>query len=66
MYLLKEALQALIEQDVCVSVNDRILADKTTAKNLEIRDDARFMLDYIWDEEGCLLRLNYDILDSEP
>lgn len=65
MHSLKEELQELLKQDICVSINGKILTDKTFVENLEIRDDAHFMLDYIWNEDGSFLRLNYHILDSD-
>lgn len=66
MYSLREEIQELLEQDICVSINGKILTDKASVDNLEIRDNARFMLDYIWDENGRFLRLDYHILDPEP
>lgn len=62
---LKIQLKNMLEQGVNISVNMHQIHNINTLDHYIIHDDATYMFDYMWDENGNFLQFNVNILERD-
>lgn len=61
---LKLKLLEFMDKGVCVSINMHKIHTANSLDHYILHDDANYMFDYMWDENGNFLQLNVNILGS--
>lgn len=66
MNSIKTTLKAMLSQGICISVNMQPVDTPQAVDHLIVHDDACYMFDYLWDENGNFRQLNVSILECTP
>ncbi|MGN0481882.1 MAG: hypothetical protein ACI4EV_09950 [Lachnospiraceae bacterium] len=62
---LKDKLRQMLDQGISISINMHKIHNPNAMDHYLLHDDANYMLDYMWDENGNFLQLNVNILECD-